>query len=82
MIRQFERMGAPLAVIEEHRRLLSSSVRFVVADVPDFVEAYLAFTAMPGRGFHVGYHSAWHEQEAGPLLDRCARVLGYEVTLV
>lgn len=82
MLRQFERMNAPPEVVEEHRQLLPSAVRFVVAEAPDFADAYLCFTAMPGRGFLLGYHSARHEREARPLLDRCARVLGYGVTLV
>jgi hypothetical protein len=82
MIRQFERMNAPPPVIEEHRRLAPSAIRIVVADAPDFRDAYLCFTALPGRGFLVGYHSARHEQESRVLLERCARVLGYEITLV
>ncbi len=82
VVRQFECMGAPQPVIEEHRRLLPAAVRMVVADAPDFEDAYLCFTALPGRGFLVGYHSARHEQASGALLERCARVLGYEITLV
>ena len=80
MIRQLERMNAPIAIIEEHRHLLPSAVRFVVADAADFTEAYLCFTALPGQGFLIGYHGATHEEEAGPLLERCARALGYEIT--
>jgi hypothetical protein len=82
MIRQFERMNVPPPVVEEHHRLLPSAIRIVVADAPDFEDAYLCFTALPGRGFLVGYHSARHERESGGLLERCARALGYEITLV
>ena len=82
MIRQLERMNAPPATIKEHRQLLPFAVRFVVADAADFTEAYLCFTALPGKGFLIGYHGATQEQEAGPLLERCARSLGYEVTLL
>jgi hypothetical protein len=82
MLRQFERMRAPQRIIEEHRRLLPSAIRFVVADVPDFVDAYLCFTALPGQGFLVGYHSARHEAASAALLRRCTRALGYEITLV
>jgi hypothetical protein len=82
MVRQFERMGAPPPVIEEHRRLLPSAIRIVIADAPAFGDAYLCFTALPGRGLFVGYHSARHEEASGALLERCAQVLGYEITLV
>src|SRR5579871_310996 len=82
MIRQFERMSVPPSVVEEHRRLLPSAIRIVVADAPDFGDAYLCFTALLGRGFLVGYHSARHEQASAALLERRAKVLGYEITLV
>lgn len=82
MIRQFERMSAPPAVIEEHRRLLPRAIRIVIADVPDFGDAYLSFTALPDQGLFIGYHSARHEHASAALLERCAQVLGYEITLV
>jgi hypothetical protein len=82
MIRQFERMSVQEEVVREHRRLQPSAVHFTVADSPDFGGAYLSFTAMPGRGLVVGYHSAGHEQSSDLLLRRCARALGYEITLL
>ena len=82
MIRQFERMPIPDEVIQEHRRLRSSAVRFIIADSPDFGDAYLNFTAIPGHRLFVGYHSAEHERASGPLLRRCAHALGYEITLI
>lgn len=81
MIRQFERMGAPQTIVEEHRRLQPWAVRFVVADTPDFVDAYLCFTAMPGQGLFIGYHSAEHLEASASLLERCADVLGYRIRL-
>src|SRR5262245_1607704 len=64
MIRQFERMRAPAEVIAEHRDLRPCAISVVVADTPEFADAYLSFVAMPGRELLVGYHSARHEREA------------------
>jgi hypothetical protein len=82
MIRQFERMGVPEAVIDEHRQMQPAAVHLVVADDPNPGEAYLSFAALPGQGLFVGYSSGQHEEAAGPLLARCCRVLGYQPELV
>lgn len=82
MIRQFERMNAPQAVIEEHRQLQAAAVHLVISDAADFVDDYLSFAALPRQGLFIGYHSKQHEDAASPLLERCCRVLGYEAHLV
>jgi hypothetical protein len=82
LIRQFERMPVPDGVVREHRRLQCSAVRFTVADSPNFGDAYLRFTAIPGHGLLVGYHSAAHERASERLLWRCARALGDTITLL
>lgn len=82
MIRQLERMGRPDTIIEECRRRQSLAVRVTVAESPEFTDEYVSFVAMPDEGLFVGYHSAQHEQRAAPLLERCGRALGYEITLV
>jgi hypothetical protein len=82
MIRQFERMNAPPALIEEHRQLQPATIHLVIADAPQFVDEYLSFAALPGQGLLIGYHSRQHQDAAAPLLERCCRVLGYEAHLV
>jgi hypothetical protein len=54
----------------------------IIADAADCGYEYLAFTALPGQGLFIGFNSAQHEEAAQPLLERCCRVLGYEVHLV
>jgi len=80
MIRQFERMDFPAAVIEEHRQLQPHAVHLVVADTAEFGDAYLSFAALPGQGPLIGYHSRRHESAAAALLARCCRALGYHAT--
>lgn len=42
-------------------------------------DAYLATVISPNRPIVFGYTSAKHEHAAAGLLERCARVLGYEI---
>lgn len=81
MIRQFERMKAPPALIEEHLAIQSAAIHLVISDSPDFSDDYLLFVATPNQGLFIGYCSGQHERCAEPLLRRCCRVLGYEARL-
>jgi hypothetical protein len=81
MIRQFERMKTPLAVIQEHRALQAAAIHLVVADTPDFIDEYLSFASLSGKGLFIDYHSRHHVEAASPLLQRCCSVLGYEAHL-
>jgi hypothetical protein len=82
MIRQFERMDFPKAVIDEHRELKPLAIHITVSDRPDFEDDYLSFLAKPGDGLLIGYHSKQHEDTAASLLVRCRAALGYQITLV
>lgn len=82
MIRQFERMRAPAAVIDEHLEMQATAIHLVVADDPHPGDEYLSFAAMPGQGLFVGYSSGQHEETAEPLLERCCRALGYKPHLI
>jgi hypothetical protein len=82
MIAQFRRMGLPIEVTEAHHGMRGEAIRVVVTDDPESDVAYLDFVTMPGEGLFIGYHSGWHEDAARPLLERCARALGYRIELV
>jgi hypothetical protein len=82
MMAQFRRMNAPEEVIAAHRRMRDEATHVVVTDDPTSEVAYLSFTAMPGEGLFIGYHSRQHEDTAHPILERCAQALGYEIELV
>jgi len=82
MIAQFRRMGLPSEVIEGHRGMREQAIEVIVTDDPASEVAYLKFVAMPGEGLFIGYHSGGHEDAARPLLERCARALGYRIELV
>jgi hypothetical protein len=82
MIAQFRRMGLPGEVIEGHRGMRERAIEVIVTDDPASDLAYLKFVAMPGEGLFIGYHSGGQEDAARPLLERCARALGYRIELV
>jgi hypothetical protein len=82
MVTQFQRMGMPSEVIEAHRERRGEAIRVVIADDPASEVAYLTFVTMPREGLFIGYHSERHEDAARPILERCARVLGYRIELV
>ena len=82
MIAQFRRMGLPSEVIEGHRGRRGQAIEVLVTDDPASDVAHLKFVAMPGEGLFLGDHSAGHEDAARPLLERCARALGYRIDLV
>jgi hypothetical protein len=81
MIVRFLHAGAPLEIVEKHRRAQEQAVRIVIADEPTG-DAYLDFVAMPDEGLFIGYESAEHEESARALLRRCAGALGYEIGLI
>jgi hypothetical protein len=79
MIRQFEGMMMPAGIIDAFKEFQPFAIQVVVADSPDYAEAFLSFVAMPEHGLFIGYHSDDHEQAAASLLERCREALGYQV---
>ena len=58
------------------------SVFLFIADDPYAEDAHLSCCCMPGEPLFFSYTSGAHEDAARPLLERCARVLAYDIALV
>jgi hypothetical protein len=58
------------------------SVALFIADDASAEYAHLSCCCMPGEPLFFSYTSRQHEEAARPLLERCARVLGYAIALV
>jgi hypothetical protein len=65
--------------IERLRGLREQSVCVTFFDDPASPDACLTTTIIPGEPLFFGFSSAEHERLAMPLLERCARVLDYEI---
>ncbi|MCE9589611.1 MAG: hypothetical protein K8S99_03710 [Planctomycetes bacterium] len=82
MIKQFEKMKAPQAIIDVNRKMLGKAIRVVVSDRSNFINDYICFTAMPGGAPFIGYSSKQHEEAAAPLVERVCMILHYKSVLV
>ena len=82
MLKQFERMKAPITIIEAHRAMLGKSISIEVYDREDYEYDYLTFTAMPKNDLLIGYSSLQHEEAAAPLLERVCKILRYQAKLL
>ena len=81
MIAKLIDLKAPQEIIDKAMAGREHSFRVTIAD--DMAsEDYLSFFIQPETGPLIGYYSAQHEAATRPLLERCARALGYEIILV
>jgi hypothetical protein len=81
MIVELTEPKAPQAIIDAAVAGRDRSFSMTVAD-DMAAEDYLRFIVRPDDGILVGHHSGRHEAAAGSLVERCARVLDYDVFLV
>ena len=85
MVTQLRRMGhltPPPATPDEIARLevLAPEAVFVLlSDGPASGQADLTTCIFPDHPLFFGYSSAQHQAASRPLLERCAKVLGYEI---
>jgi hypothetical protein len=66
--------------IERLRSVRSQAVLVVFSDDASSEYAYLTTTLIPGEPLFFGFSSANQEEASAELLERCASVLGYEIT--
>ena len=65
--------------IEQLERVRDRAVHICFGDDPGSNISYLCAVVIPGEPLIFEYESAAHEEAVQPLLDRCAKVLGYRV---
>ena len=86
MIDQLTRMQSftpPPATAEEIERLqnlCSQAVAVMFGDDADLEDISLTTTIIPGEPLFFGFSSTEHEEATVNLLQRCARILNYEIT--
>lgn len=61
------------------RSVRERAVALGLADEGGEPDAFIRFVLVPGEPLFIGFQHAAHEQAALPLVDRCARALGYVV---
>lgn len=74
-------LNAPQEVIDFQRASQDRAIQVVIAD-DSTSDDYLQFTVKPSNGIFIGYSSAQHEAATRPLVERCARVLNYQINLL
>ncbi len=81
MLAKLIELKAPQAIIDEVAAGRERSLRITIAD--DMAsDNYLSFIVRPNDGLLIGYYSAQHELATRPLVERCAKVLGYKIVLL
>jgi hypothetical protein len=65
--------------IEQLERVKDRAVHVCFGDDPGCDKSYLCAVVIPGEPLVFEYDSLEHEQAVQPLLERCARILGYGV---
>ncbi|RCS40584.1 hypothetical protein DTL42_24750 [Bremerella cremea] len=81
IIAKLVELKAPQEVIDFQVACQDRAIQVKIAE--DAVsEDYLQFTVKPNDGIFIGYVSAEHEAAMRPLVERCARVLGYQIELI
>ena len=65
--------------IEQLERVRDRAVHICFGDDPGSNISYLCAVVIPGEPLIFEYESAAHEEAVQPLLERCAKVLGYRV---
>jgi len=78
MLAKLIELNAPQAMIDEVSAGRDRSLQVTVAD-DSASEDYLTFIVQPNDGILIGYFSAQHEKATRPILERCARALGYQI---
>jgi hypothetical protein len=81
MIAKLIELKAPQEIIDAAVAGRERALRITVAD-DAATDDYLSFVVQPDEGPFIGYYSAQHEAATRPLLERCARTLGYKIILV
>ena len=81
MVAKLIELNAPQQIIDTAMAGRDRSLRVTVAD-DALSDVYLSFVVRPGAGLLIGYYSGRHEVAARPVLERCARALGYDATVV
>jgi hypothetical protein len=66
--------------IERLRSLRGQAVFVAFADDADSADACLTTTIIPGEPLFFGFSSSNHEEASNSLLERCALILGYDIT--
>lgn len=85
VIREMERRNRrardPLVVerMEQLERVKERAVHVCFGDNPGCDKSYLCAVVIPGESMIFEYESAEHEESVLPLLERCAKILGYGV---
>lgn len=85
VIREMERRNRrardPLIVerMEQLERVKERAVHVCFGDNPGCDKSYLCAVVIPGEPMIFEYESAEHEESVLPLLERCAKLLGYGV---
>lgn len=83
MIAKLIQLKAPQEVIDRAVEGRASALMVFVADAEESAKkAYLNLNVRPEEGILIGYSSRSHEQSTWPLVERCAKALGYEAMLV
>jgi hypothetical protein len=67
------------AQIEELSAIRRECVFVTLADREDYLWDYLATVLKPEKPIFFGFSSAEHEAAGLPMVERCARALGYEI---
>jgi hypothetical protein len=62
-----------------HEERLDSAVNITFSDDAQFEKGVLNTTLVPDEPIFFGYTSRSHEEACWPLVQRCAKVLGYEI---
>lgn len=65
--------------IEQLEKVKDRAVHVCFGDDPGSDQGYLCAVVIPGEPLIFEYESAEHEEAVGPLLKRCAKILGYNV---
>jgi len=83
VIREMERRNRrardPLLVerMEQLERVKDRAVHVCFGDNPGCDKSYLSAVVIPGEPLIFDYESAEHEESVQPLIERCAKILGY-----
>lgn len=81
MLATFLRLKAPETTVQFYSSRQKQSFMVEIADAAD-TDLSVYFALVPDVALLIGYSSAQDEAVCLPLVERCARALGYQVVLV
>ena len=75
-------LKAPQQIIDHAMAGRDDSYHVTISDGPSDGDCSISFILQPNTGPLIGYHSRQHEEQSRPLLERCAKALGYQIILL